>query len=70
MQVRLNQIVHTHILDEANQLLCKLRQLLALKGGIDVIRDRVPIHFGCERVPSEKVCDQSALLSFEELEVF
>jgi hypothetical protein len=68
--VCLNQIVHTHVLDEADQLLCKLCQLLALKGGIYVIRDRVPIHFGCERVPSEKVYDQFALLAFVELEVF
>jgi hypothetical protein len=68
--VRLNQIVHTHVLDEANQLLCKLRQLLALKGSIDVILDRVPIHFGCERVQSEKVCYQFAQLALEELEVF
>ena len=53
--MRLDQSVHSEVLDEADQLLCKLRKLLALKGGIDVILDFIPIHFLCERFPCEKV---------------
>lgn len=66
----LDQIVHTQVLDEANQLLCELCQLLAFKGCIDVILDRIPINFGCESVPAKKVCDHLGLLDLEKLEVF